>query len=161
MTSKTINAAKNGRISFPRSRAIHGSRRRCQGFKLFEFMIVIAIACTVGITAVSASSGSSKANGQGKRANAQVALAEIALQEEQYFLNNKRYTDHLGSNGLGIETTTTPGSHYVLEVELPADACPVGFCYIVSAIPQGAQEDDECGTLSLTSDGTKLPAGCW
>jgi type IV pilus assembly protein PilE len=161
MTTKGLNASQTGRTSFLRSRDRIGSLRRCRGFKLVEFAAVLAIAGTLGITAVSASYGSSSGPRQGQRANAQLALAEIASREEQYFLNNKRYTRNLGSKGLGVESTTTPGGHYALRVELPPDACPVGYCYILSAVPQGAKAGDECGTLTLTSDGTKLPAGCW
>ena len=125
------------------------------------FVAVLAIASTLGISAVSASYGSSGESRQGPRASAQTALADIALQQEQYFLHNKRYTGDLGAKGLDVETTMTPGDHYALRVELPADSCPAGYCYILTAVPQAAQADDECGTLTLTSDGAKLPAGCW
>jgi len=138
-----------------------GARRRNRGFKLVEFVAVLVIASTVGLSAVSASYDSSEDSRQGPRANAQVALAEAAALQEQYFLLNKRYTERLDSQGLDLEDTTTPGGHYALRVDMPADACPAGFCYILSAVPQGAQAEDACGTLSLTSDGTKLPAGCW
>ncbi len=161
MTTKGLNASQTGRTSFLRSRDRIGSPRRCRGFKLVEFVAVLAIASTLGITAVSASYGSSNGPRQGQRVNAQTALAEIAAREAQYFLNNKRYTGNLGSKGLGVESTITPGGHYALRVDLPPDACPVGYCYILSAVPQGAQAGDECGTLTMTSDGTKLPAGCW
>ena len=161
MSIKGHTTPQTGRSSFLRSHNAVASRQRCRGFKLVEFLAVLAIAGTLGITAVSASSGSSGDRAQGQRANAQMALAEIAQLQEQYFLNNKRYTPHLGSKGLGFEATTTPGGHYSLRVELPEDACPAGYCYIVSAVAQDAQVDDECGTFSLTSDGTKLPAGCW
>lgn len=138
-----------------------GARGRNKGFKLVEFVAVLAIASSVGVSAVSASYDSSDDSRQGPRANAQVALAEAAVLQEQYFLVNKRYTQHLDSQGLALENTMTPGGHYALRLDTPADACPEGFCYILSAVPQGAQVEDECGTLSLTSDGTKLPAGCW
>lgn len=136
-------------------------RCRNRGFKLVEFVAVLAIASTVGVTAVSASYDSSADSRQGPRANAQLALAEMAAQEEQYFLLNKRYTERLDSKGLDLARTTTPGGHYTLRVDMPEDACPTGYCYILSAVPQGEQAGDDCGTLSLTSDGTKLPAGCW
>ena len=166
MTTKGLNASQTGRTSFLRSRNSIGTPRRCHGFKLVEFVAILAIASALGITAVSASYGSSGDSRHGQRANAQTALAQTALAniaalEEQYFLNNKRYTRHLDSKGLGVESTMTPGGHYALRVELPADACPAGYCYILSAVSQGAKEGDECGTLTLTSDGTKLPAGCW
>ena len=161
MTTKGPEAKKTKGISFPGSRNVLGSPRGSQGFKLVEFVAVLVIASTLGISAVSASYGSSGEPGQGQRANAQAALAEMAVLEEQYFLNNKRYTGHLGSKGLGVDSTMTAGERYALRVELPAKACPVGYCYILSAVPQGEQAGDECGTLTLTSDGTKLPAGCW
>jgi len=165
MTTKGLEAPQAARTSFLRSRNRPrnglAAARRCQGFKLVEFVAVLAIASALGITAVSASYGSSGGPRQGQLVNAQRALAEMAASEEQYFLNHKRYTRHLGSKGLGVESDMTPGGHYALLVEFPADACPVGYCYVLSAVAQGAQADDECGTLSLSSDGTKLPAGCW
>lgn len=146
-----------GGISFPGHGL--GARRRSGGFKLVEFVAVLAIACTVGVSAVSASYDSS---GEGPRASAQLAMAEIASLEEQHFLNKRRYTRDLTEMGLAAEDATTPGGHYALRVDFPApDACPTGFCYIVRAVPQGGQAEDGCGTLSLTSDGEKLPAGCW
>ena len=146
--------------SFPRHGL--GARRRSRGFKLVELVAVLAIASTVGVSAVSASYDSTGDGREGPRANAQLAMAEIAARQEQHFLQNKRYTRDLEAIGLDVDDTTTPGGHYALRVEFPAaSACPTGFCYIVSAIPQGAQADDSCGTLSLTSDGTRLPAGCW
>ena len=161
MTITAASAPKTSRISFLGPRNGVAAPGRCRGFKLMEFVVVLVIASTLGITAVSASYGSSGNSHQGPRANAQAALAEIAVLEEQYFLNNKRYTGDLGSKALGVASTVTPGDHYLLRVELPADACPAGYCYILSAVPQGEQAGDECGTLTLTSDGTKLPAGCW
>lgn len=161
MMTKRINYVQTGRISFLRSCNCIGARHRSRGFKLVEFLIVLAIASTLGFSAVSASYGSSEDRLQAQRANAQAALSQIAQLEEGHFLFNKRYTQRLGSKGLGIESTMTSGGHYALRAELPVDACPAGYCYVLSAVPQGSQADDECGTLTLTSDGTKLPAGCW
>ncbi len=157
--SKKNDAKWAGGISFPTSR--NGLPQRCRGFKLLEFLAVLVIASTLGVTAVSASYGPSSGGLQAQRANAQYALAEIALLQEEYYLRNKRYTRHLGSAGLDVDTATTSGGHYRLRVELPEDACPAGYCYVLSAVPQGAQAGDECGTLKLTSDGTRLPAACW
>lgn len=154
-------AAQTRGTSFPGLGKGIGSRRRSKGFKLVEFVAVLAIASTVGVSAVSASYDSSGDSRQGPRVSAQLALSEAAALEEQYFLHNKRYTRDLDSRGLGLENVTTPGGHYTLRVDMPGDACQAGYCYILSAVPQGAQAEDECGTLSLTSDGTKLPVGCW
>jgi len=161
MMTKGLKTPQTERSALLPSRNATGSRCHCRGFKLVEFLVVLAIASTLGVTAVSAAYGPSEDRGQGARANAQIALAEVAQLEEQYFLNNKRYSPHLGAKGLGIESTTTPGGHYMLRVKLPEDACPAGYCYILSAVPQNTRVDDECGTLTLTSDGSKLPAGCW
>ena len=107
-----LKASQTGRTSFLRSRNSIGTPRRCHGFKLVEFVAILAIASALGITAVSASYGSSGDSRHGQRANAQTALAQTALAqtalaniaalEEQYFLNNKRYTRHLDSKGLGV-----------------------------------------------------------
>ena len=160
MSTKHTNASKVTKTSFPRPGFRNRALRRCRGFKLVEFVAVLAIASTVGITAVSAY-GPSKDSKQGRHAAARAALAEIAALQEQYFLNNKRYSEHLGSKGLGLESDETPGGHYTLRVELPADACPKGFCYIITAKARDVETGDECSTLSLTSDGTRLPAQCW
>ena len=85
MTTKGLNASQTGRTSFLGSRDRFGSPRRCRGFKLVEFVVVLAIASTLGITAVSASYGSSSGSRQGPRVNAQIALAEIAAQETERF----------------------------------------------------------------------------
>ncbi len=161
MGTEGRRAAQMKGTSFLASGRGIGARQRNKGFKLIEFVVVLAIASTVGVSAVSASYDSGADSSQGPRANAQLALAEAAARQEQYFLLNKRYTPHLDAQGLGLEDTTTPGGHYALQVDMPANACPTGYCYILSAVPQGTQAEDACGTLSLTSDGAKLPAGCW
>lgn len=161
MKTSGLDKARTGRISFPKLRNGYGARHRCRGFKLVELLVVLAIASTVGITAVSASYESPEDRLQAQRMIAQSTLAEMAVLEQDYFLFNKRYTQDIGVDGLGLDSTTTPGEHYALRVEFPQDACPTGYCYVLSAVPQGAQADDECGTLELTSDGARLPAGCW
>ena len=161
MMTKALEASQTARTAFLRSRNGCGSPRRCRGFKLVELVAVLTIAGTLGITAVSASYGPSSGPRHGQLANAQSALANIATLEEQYFLNHKRYTGDLGPKGLGVASTVTPGGHYALRVELPEDACPVGYCYVLSAVARAAKAGGECGTLTLTSDGTRLPAGCW
>ena len=161
MTTIARTHTGTARTSFLNGRTPLAARHRCGGFKLVEFLVVLAVASTLGISAVSASYGSAEDRLQAQRLNAQVALSQLAELQEAHFLLNKRYTPHLGANGLDVESTTTRGGHYALRVELPAEACPVGYCYILNAVPQGSQADDDCGTLSLTSDGTKLPAGCW
>ena len=81
MTTKGLKASRSARISFLGSRGGIGTRRRCHGFKLVEFVAVLAIASTLGISAVSASYGSSSEQRQAPRANAQAALVDIAIQD--------------------------------------------------------------------------------
>lgn len=160
----TIARHETGRTTgttFLGGRGRIGARHRSKGFKLVELVAVLAIASTVGVSAVSAAYDSSDDSRRGPRANAQLAMAEIAALQEQYFLHNKRYSQHLDARGLDVASISTPGGHYTLKVDFPAGACPTGYCYVLSAVPQGAQAADACGTLSLTSDGAKLPAGCW
>lgn len=161
MTSTHRRATPGAGTAFSRGRTTLAARRRSRGFKRVELLVALAIAATVAFPAFSASFGSSADGHGGARANAQLALAELASLQAQYFLNHKRYTDDLDAVGFGSQRAATSGGHYALQMELPDEACPAGFCYVLSAVPQGRQADDACGTLSLTSDGDKLPAGCW
>lgn len=147
--------------AFPIRHNTIAARRHSLGFKRVEFLVALAVAAMLAFPAFSASFGSSGDRHKGARASAQLALSELASLQEQYFVNHKRFTDDLDAVGFGNERASTSGGHYTLRVELPDEACPEGYCYVLSAVPKGRQVEDDCGTLSLTSDGDKLPAGCW
>jgi Tfp pilus assembly protein PilE len=136
------------------------SAHRCRGASLVKLMGSLATAGVVWMTVISSSYGSLGDSAQAQRARTQAELAQIAVLQEQFFLNNGRYTQRLGAEGLNLDRAIAADQQYTLRVDFPTASCPTGYCYVLRAIPKGDQVD-ECGTLSLGSDGTKLPAGCW
>ena len=127
------------------------------GFSLLELLVALVV---IGVlTAIAMPMYQSQAMAS-KRANGTAALQDAASREEQFFLDNKSYTTTIGAGGLGV-SATTEGGHYVLSVDAPAASCLVTQCYVLRATPQNAQAADPCGALTISSDGERLPAGCW
>lgn len=161
MTSKRRTNIRRQGTALLNGRNALSNRRRSRGISRVGFVVALTVAATLALPAFSASFGSSGDHHQSARANAQLALSELASFQEQYFLNHKRYTDDLDAVRFGLERTSSSDGGYAFSVELPEGACPVGYCYVLNAVPRGRQAGDECGILSLNSDGEKLPAGCW
>lgn len=137
---------------------------RKAGFTLFELMVTVAV---VGILAAVAYPSYRDQVLRSGRSEAKAALADAVARQEKFLLNNKTYTDSLGADGLNMNAATESG-HYQVSVVAPTVACPIARCYVVQAVPQGAQTNDtRCATLSMTSRGEKLESGtgtvtdCW
>jgi len=128
------------------------------GFTLMELMIVMLIIGILSAIAVpSYHSHVTKAN----RTDATVMLVSSAAQQEQFFLDNKTYSTDMTDLGYGANPAPTENSIYLINVKAVSATCAIQTCYVLEAVPQGSQANDTCGTLSLSSLGTKLPAGCW
>ncbi len=127
-----------------------------QGFTLIELLIAMVV---VAILAALAFPAYQDQVMRSRRAEARAALQEVAVRQQAFFLNNRTYTTSFGTAGINFPTTTESG-FYNLSVTNPA-GCAIGSCYQLQAVPTGAQARDSCGTLVLTSVGTKLPVACW
>lgn len=129
-----------------------------QGFTLIEVMIVTVIIAILATIAVPSYKDYVR---RAHRSEGQNLLMQVAARQEQYYMNNKTYTDDMTNLGYAVDANgkvDTPEGYYKVDAT-SADA--TGFA--LSAAPQGDQSSDSCGTLTLDSEGTKSAAtnNCW
>jgi len=129
------------------------SRKRERGFTLIELVIAVSI---VGILASMSYGSYQKYYLRTNRSAAQQFMLDVVNREELYLLDARTYTSNIGNNGLGLAIPTDVAARYAITVTLTAGP-PQG--YVVTATPTGNQIED--GTLTLSSDGTKMPLAKW
>ena len=127
------------------------------GFTLVEVLVVVVI---IAILAAVAFPSFAQYVRQSRRSDAMAALVDLSSRQEQYFLDNKTYTQTIGTGGLGVDSATS-GPAYVIRVDDPDDECALASCYVLRATPQGRQVEDSCGELTLDSTGESTPVECW
>ena len=123
-----------------------------KGFSLIELMIAVVI---VGILAAVAFPSYQNYVVKGNRAAAQAFMVDVANREKQYLLDARTYATDL--TALGMAAPTDVSKHYTISISAPA-ATPPSFT--ITATPTSSQQTSD-GALTLTSDGTKGPAGKW
>lgn len=127
------------------------------GFSLIELMVVVAI---IGLLAMIAYPSYQKQMLRTHRTEGQAALQDAATRQERFFSNKSEYTINVTNLGLPASGLTDNGYY-----QISAAACGGGTiarCYTLTATAQGAQADDtDCVTITLGSNGQKLPAECW
>ena len=131
--------------------------RTDRGFSFLELMITVAVAAIIAAIAVPSYQEHTR---KSRRAAATAALIDATSRQEQFFLDNKTYTTTIVAGGLNMTAVTESGT-YSLSVDNPSGACPLERCYLVRAIPQGVQDGDKCGHLTVNSDRVKTPSNCW
>ncbi|ARU89811.1 type IV pilin protein [Pseudomonas sp. M30-35] len=143
---------------------------RQKGFTLMELMIVVAI---IGILAAIAYPSYQDYVLRSGRSDGQAWLMRIMQAQERFYSQNQTYTTNLGAGGLAMGVAANAA--VISEDQrysITAAACAnvtIANCVMLSAAPQGAQaRDNECGTLTLNSRGTKGEGGtaasfqdCW
>lgn len=132
-------------------------RQHPQGFSLIEVLVVVSVLALLATIAYPAYQDQIRKT---HRSEAKAALANAVARQEQFFLNNKTYTENLDASGLHI-SSTTKGGLYAIQVATPTVNCPIDRCYLIEAQPQASQTEDQCGILAVTSEGVRTPAACW
>lgn len=133
---------------------------RARGFTLIELLVVVVI---VGILAMIAYPSYQDSVRKSRRSEAKTALSDLAARQQQFFNDNKTYTDQFGLNGLNVPSTT-PSGYYNLSIAAGATGLTTGFKLTATAVNAQAS-DTKCATFTLDSTGVKAstPAGnsCW
>ena len=129
-----------------------------KGFSLIELMIVVAI---VGILAAIAYPSYQQYVLRSWRTTASGCVLALAQSMERQFTANMTYLAAVPVSGCTTENGMA--ARYTIGLAAAATA----NAYTIQAVPQGAQVDAQCGTLSITQIGTRGETGtgsvqdCW
>ena len=144
-------------LSFPQGRR----PRKVAGFTLIELMITIAVIAVLASIAYPSYTAQVR---KSKRAAAKAELGEYAQRAERQHTLNNSYTNFKFVENSGT-TIASPrdGSTAMYQVTFASTAANA---FTITAVPQGDQGKDPCGTLSVNQAGVKSPANtsaldCW
>ncbi|MFG3447592.1 MULTISPECIES: type IV pilin protein [unclassified Stenotrophomonas] len=134
--------------------------RRVVGFTLIELMITVAVIAI--ISAIAYPSYNTQVR-KSKRAAAKAEMVEYAQRaERQHTLNNS----YAGFRFLENNSTTIASPRDGSAVRYQITIAPAANTFTITAVPQGDQARDPCGTLTVNQAGVKTPANtsaleCW
>ena len=153
---------------------VHKSER---GFTLIELLITIVVLGILMSIAVPAYQDQIR---KSNRAVAKAKLLDLATRQEQYFADNKVYSNtldaflSLGAVDAGADRNynwvapSSAESIYTFDVVTSAVGGVSHMAYTLTATPAGSQTEDsaKCATLSITQTGQRsatgsLGANCW
>jgi len=131
------------------------SFRQQSGFTLVEAMIVVAL-LAIGVS-LAIPSYSGYVIRTHRTEAIETLLATAACQERLYIRNNSYDADSCEGN--------SPNGYYTITVATSNS----DQNFLASAVPQGGQTEDSCGTLTITDIGVKQAGGeggsfaqtCW
>ena len=124
-----------------------------KGFTLIELMVTVVI---IAILAAISYPSYIEYVAVGGRAEAHTSLLRASNLQEQYYLDNRGYTEDMVELGLDVDPFLTQSGLYSI------DSTGTGS-FVLVATARGAQasRDSGCGTIQITDTGAKTPAECW
>ncbi|MBX3658658.1 MAG: type IV pilin protein [Ramlibacter sp.] len=126
---------------------------RQKGFTLIELMIAVAV---VGILAAVAYPSYQNAMVKNRRAAAQSVLADVAQRQQLFLTDNRAYASALSN--LNVTVSSDVSKYYTVSLNVGTSTVP---SFTVTAAPVSGSSQVADGTLTLTHNGTKSPAGKW
>lgn len=134
-------------------------RNRQQGFTLIELMIVVAI---IGIIAAIAYPSYQRNIENTRRTTAQADMMELAQALERRFTANYTYMDGDDEPALRFDYSPRDQSAAQAFYNFGFESVDRNS-YTLRAVPDNAQENERCGTLTLDHQGNRGADGdnCW
>jgi len=133
------------------------ARKSQAGFTLVELMIVVVIIAVLSMVAIPAYNDSVN---KGRRADAKSTLTTLAAKEEQFFMDNKRYTADFTKLGYSASSNVDSiDGHYTVS------AVATTTTFELKATPK--HDDVECNAFTITElgeqdiTGTSTAQLCW
>ncbi|MCG7542488.1 prepilin-type N-terminal cleavage/methylation domain-containing protein [Pseudoalteromonas sp. CO348] len=120
------------------------------GFTLIEVMIVVVI---IGILSAIAYPNYTEYVRRGARADAMTLLLDAANKQEQFFVDNRAYSDNLAA--IGVATATENGYFNVTLENVTADT----FRIVATAAAGPVQGDEQCPALTIDELGVRGVTG--
>jgi len=151
-------------VSIAQRRGMAG-RSATAGVTLMEVMIVVVIVGILMAIALPSYQGSLQ---KGRRSDAMSALLDASNRQQQFMLDQGRYTTDMQELGYAASPRISEEGHY----SVSAAACDGGVianCYELTATPVSGSpqsSDTRCTTFVLDSFGTRSATGttateCW
>jgi type IV pilus assembly protein PilE len=141
---------------------------KMKGFTLVELMIVVAV---IGILAGIALPSYKQYVLQARRTIAINAILDLAGKQTRFYTINNTYSSSMTTLGYSADpmpVSDTSNPFYNISVVAPTAACAITSCFVLQAVPTGAQtQDTVCGTFTITQLGVKAESGtgtvaqCW
>lgn len=128
-------------------------RRGSRGFTLIELMIALAV---VAILAAIVYPSYLDGVVRSRRAQAQVLLSDIAQRQQQYLMDNHGFA--ATTTALGVAVPPEVAALYDVRITV-ATTTPAAYTATATPLTGTTQAGD--GTLSINSEGGKLPTGKW
>jgi type IV pilus assembly protein PilE len=145
------------------------TKHSMSGTTLIEILMALMIIAALAAIALPTYQGSVR---KSARAAGRGALMDVAMRQEQYFINNKSYSTALVGLGLPdpyyidktVEPVAASNDSRVYQLTL-ANTSATAYDAVATAVEQ--QSGDGCGNYTLKSDGTRSVSGvtgsavCW